>query len=198
VDSAGNLYFVDAGNHRVRKVSSAGVITTVAGNGVPGFSGDGGQAASAQLNNPHGLAMDAVGNLYIADSYNHRIRKITTTGIISTVAGNGKQGYSGDGGPAASAQLFNPNAIAVDSSGNLYIADTWNHSIRKVTNAGIISAVAGNGVSGFSGDDGPAASAQLNAPYGITVDSAGNLYIAEYGNHRIRKVTANNPDTQIP
>jgi uncharacterized protein (TIGR03437 family) len=185
VDSAGNLYIADNANSRIRKVSN-GVISTAAGNGTFGFSGDNGPATSAQLNGPYGVAVDSAGNLYIADSLNNRIRKVSN-GVISTVAGNGTQGFSGDNGPATSAQLNGPYGVAVDSAGNLYIADSLNNRIRKVTN-GVITTVAGSGTQGFSGDNGPATSAELYLPE-IAVDSAGNLYIADYGNRRIRRVT---------
>ena len=171
------LYIADTGNHRIRKVSN-GVITTVAGNGTAGFSGDNGPATSAQLNHPLGVAVDSAGNLYIADYWNNRIRKVSN-GVITTVAGNGNAGFSGDNGPATSAQLNYPTGVAVDSAGNLYIADSHNNRIRKVSN-GMITTVAGNGTSGFSGDNGPATSAQLYAPEGVAVDAAGNLYIADY------------------
>jgi len=187
VDSSGNLYIADFDNHRIRKVTSSGIISTMAGTGAFGYSGDGGAATSAQLDSPTGIAVDSSGNLYIADLFNHRIRKVTS-GIISTVAGTGAQGYSGDGGAATSAQLNRPYGVAVDSSGNLYIADRDNHRIRKVT-SGIISTVAGTGVASYSGDGGAATSAQLNYPYGVAVDSSGNLYIADRSNHRIRKIT---------
>ncbi len=186
VDSMGNLYIADEGNNRIRKVSS-GIITTVAGNGSPGFSGDGGPATSASLNGPLGVAIDAAGNLYIADSENNRIRKVSG-GTITTVAGNGVAGFSGDGGPAASASLDLPYGEAVDSAGSLYIADFRNQRIRKLS-GGTITTVAGNGTQGFSGDGGPAASASLNAPAGVAVDGAGNLYIADANNDRIRKVS---------
>jgi len=185
VDPAGNLYIADLRNSRVRKVSN-GVIITVAGNGVCcDFSGDNGPAASAQLYFPQGVAVDPGGNLYIADTRNNRIRKVTN-GVITTVAGSGNPGFSGDNGPAASAQLYVPAGVAVDSAGNLYIADTGNSRIRKVTN-GVITTVAGSGNPGFSGDNGPAASAQLSVPAGVAVDSAGNIYIAD--NARIRILT---------
>jgi sugar lactone lactonase YvrE len=190
IDAAGNLYVADTNNHLIRKVTADGVISTVAGNGTFGFSGDGGPATSAQLDNPQGVAMDTVGNLYIADTRNSRIRKVTADGVISTVAGNGTYGFSGDGGPATSAQLASPDGVAVDAAGNLYIADGLNGRIRKVTADGVISTVAGNGTYGFSGDGGPATSAQLRNPTSLSVDAAGNLYIADTGNYRVRKVSA--------
>lgn len=192
VDSAGNIYIVDSLNNRIRKVSAAtGVITTVAGNGTAGYSGDGGAATSAELNQPNGMAVDNAGNLYIADTANQRIRKVTaSTGIITTVAGNYTEGFSGDGGPATSAELAAPYAVVVDSAGNLYIADDSNNRIRKVNaSTGIITTVAGNGASGYSGDSGLATSAELDGPEGVAVDGAGNLYIADTANQRIRKVT---------
>ena len=187
VDAAGNLYIADTANHRIREVTN-GMITTVAGNGTRGFSGDNGPATSAQLNYPSSVAVDSAGNLYITDPYNNRIRMVTN-GVITTVAGNGGggQGFSGDNGQATSAQLNYPSSIAVDSAGNLYIADTDNERIRKVSN-GVITTVAGNGTYGFSGDNGPATSARLYHPGGVAVDSAGNLYVADSFNNRIRKV----------
>jgi hypothetical protein len=244
VDTAGTLFIADLFNHRVRKVTSDGVIKTVAGNGSQGYSGDGGPAAQAQLNRPSGVAVDAAGNIYIADAGNNRIRKVTPNGGISTVAGTGPQGFSGDGGPAISARLLDPWGVSVDGAGNLFIADTGNarirrvapngtistfaggatsglgdggqaisaqlamptgvavdalgnlfiadrnnNRVRKVTPDGVIRTVAGNGIQGFSGDGGAAVSAQLNYPHGIAVDAAGNLFIADYNNCRIRKVT---------
>jgi trimeric autotransporter adhesin len=197
VDSADNLYIADTGNNRIRKVTTAGIISTVAGNGTPGSSGDGGLATAAQLDGPSGVAVDSAGNLYIADQGNvaigdpgsQRIRKVTTAGIISTVAGNGTRGFSGDGGLATAAQLNLPSGVVVDSEGNLYIADQGNSRIRKVTTAGIISTVAGKGTWGFSGDGGLATAARLFGPNGVAVDSAGNLYIADYLDCRIRKIT---------
>ncbi len=186
VDSAGNLYIADWGNSRIRKVSG-GTITTVAGNGNPGFSGDGGPATSASLSGPTGVAVDSADNLYIADADNSRIRKVSG-GTITTVAGNENWGFSGDGGPATSAWLNAPEGVAVDSVGNLYIADTGNDRIRKVSRA-TITTVAGNGAYRFSGDGGPATSASLDGPWGLAVDSAGNLYIADTWNNRIRKVS---------
>ncbi|MBI6547178.1 MAG: hypothetical protein HY692_10320 [Cyanobacteria bacterium NC_groundwater_1444_Ag_S-0.65um_54_12] len=188
VDGAGNLYIVDNGKHCIRKVDTAGIITTVVGNGTPGYSGDGGPATSALLSTPGGVTMDSSGNLYIADYDNYRIRKIDTTGIITTVAGNGSLGYSGDGGPATSAQLYAPHNLTMDNGGNLYIAEFSNYRIRKVDTAGSITTVAGNGSQGYSGDGGPATSAQLDYPAGMAVDGAGNLYSADYHNCLIIKV----------
>jgi RHS repeat-associated protein len=154
-----------------------------------GFAGDGGPAAQALLFNPKGLALDSAGNLYIVDNGNHRIRKVTPAGIISTFAGNGTQGFSGDGGPAAAAQLNRPETVAVDSADNVYVADRWNHRIRKIDAAGIISTVAGNGAIGYNGEGIPAIEASLNLPAGVALDSAGNLFIADTFNCMIRKVT---------
>ncbi len=188
VDSSGNLYIADTANNVVRKVTTDGVIHPFAGNGTAGFGGDGGAATSAQLNGPRGLAADAAGNVYISDTKNARVRKVTPAGTISTVAGNGTSGYGGDGGAAASAQLYTPVGLAVDGSGNLYIADFNNNRIRMVTPGGTIGTVAGSGNAGYSGDGGPATGAQLNYPVGVAVDSGSNIYIADSGNYVIRKV----------
>ena len=188
VDSSGNLYITDRNNHRIRKVDSTGTITTIAGTGKDGFSGDGGPATQAQLNFPTGVAVDGEGNLYIADAPNDRIRKVDSIGTITTIAGTGEQGFSGDGGPATQAQLDHPRAVAVDGEGNLYIADRNNNRIRRVDSTGTITTIAGTGERRFGGDGGPAIRAQLDAPSGVAVDGAGNLYIADASNHRIRKV----------
>ena len=189
-DAAGNLYFVDLGNHRIRKVDSSGVITTIAGTGERGFGGDGGPATDARLSLPHGVAVDSDGNLFIADLSNHRIRKVDSAGVISTIAGTGEVGFGGDGGPATDAQLSFPYGVALDAAGNLYFTDSRNHRIRKVDSAGVISTIAGTGERGFGGDGGPAVQAQFTYPRGIAADSAGNLFIADWLNHRIRKVDA--------
>ncbi len=190
VDTAGNLFITHSLSNRVRRVDAAtGVISTVAGGGVE-EPGDGGPATSARLSGPEGMALDAAGNLFIADRSNRRIRRVDgVTGIISTVAGNGIGGFRGDGGPALLARLSNPQQVALDANGNLFIGG--GHRVRRVDAAtGIISTVAGNGLLGFSGDGGPATSARFSNPRGIAVDSAGNLFIADSSNHRIRRVDA--------
>jgi uncharacterized protein (TIGR03437 family) len=189
VDSAGNFYIADTANNVVRKVTTGGVISTIAGNGKAGYGGDGSAATGAQLNSPQGLAVDAGGNLYIADTQNARVRKVTAGGTISTVAGNGTPGFGGDNGTATAAQLNIPVGLAVDASNNLYIADFTNNRIRKVTPGGTISTVAGNGVPGYSGDNGAPLSARLSTPTGVAVDSSGNLYIADTGNNAVRMVS---------
>jgi uncharacterized protein (TIGR03437 family) len=191
VDSSGNIYIADTLNNVVRKVSSSGTITTFAGNGTAGYGGDGGAASAAQLNRPQGIAVDASGNVYVADSQNARVRKISG-GTISTVAGSGTPGYGGDGAAATAAQLFVPIGIAVDSAGNLYIADFTNNRVRKVSTGGTITTVAGNGTAGYSGDGGPAANATLNGPTDVAVDSNGNLYIADLNNDVVREVSGGN------
>lgn len=197
LDTTGNLYIADRFNHRVRKVSPAGIITTVAGNGTAGFSGDGGQAAAASLQQPTAVTLDASGNLYIAEFANHRVRKVTTAGVISTFAGIGTAGFSGDGGAAAAAALNSPAGLAVSGSGEVFIADLNNNRVRKVQSNGIIVTVAGNGVGGFFGDGGLATSASLNTPLGLAVDGQGNLYIADSGNDRIRKVQVAQPSFSV-
>ncbi len=221
VDAAGNLLIADAGNERVRVVAAstgtfygqamtAGDIYTVAGDGTFGFSGDGGPATSAELNGPAGVAVDAAGNLLIADTGNERVRVVAhktgtfygqpmTGGDIYTVAGDGTQGFSGDGGPATNARLSFPEGVAVDAAGNLLIADFGNERVRVVAartgtfygeamTGGDIYTVAGDGTQGFSGDGGPATSAELGRPGGVAVDAAGNLLIADTANQRIRMV----------
>lgn len=243
LDRAGNLYVADSGNHRIRKIARDGTITTIAGTGSGGFSGDGGPATSAQLFSPTALAFDGAGNLYVADSGNNRVRRIGTDGRITTVAGNGVQdqspdgtpaleaalnvplgvavgpsgrlyiveedrvltiagdgtiqtvagalyssGYNGDNVAASSALLDSPTGIAVDAAGNVYISDTDNQRLRKVTTDGIIHTIAGTGAEGFTGDGGAATGAQLGGPYGLAVGSDGSVYVADHGNHRIRKI----------
>ncbi len=191
IDAAGNKYIADKGNNRIRMISAAGVITTIAGDGTASFSGDGGSAAAAEINAPTGVAVDAAGNIYIADCGNQCVRKINTSGIISTIAGtSGSGGYFGDGGPATAAHLFGPTEIAIDAAGNLYIADAHNHCIRKVNTSGIITRYAGAAIGGYSGDGGPATIAMLNSPTGVFADASGNIFIADELNSRIRKVSA--------
>jgi len=189
VDASGNIFVADDGNHRIREVSRTGVITTVAGTGVNGYSVDHGPAASARLSYPRGVALDAKGNLLIADLGNDRIRRVDANGTIATIAGSGLRGSSGDGGPAGAAELNGPYDVVADDDGNLYIADTQNHRIRKVDANGVITTIAGTGAAGFSGDGGQAIAAQLDDPRRVAVDAAGNVYVADSDNHRIRKVT---------
>ena len=198
LDGAGNLYISDGLNHRIRKVDSSGNISTVAGTGTQGYGGDGGAATAALLNTPADVALDGAGNLYIVDNNNHRIRKVDSAGNISTVAGTGTAGFSGDGGAAMAALLNHPVGVALDALGNLYIADQLNHRIRKIAtvpgfsagilSTGVITTVAGDGAQGYGGDGGAAVAAQLNLPVGVALDGAGNLYIADRSNNRIRKV----------
>jgi sugar lactone lactonase YvrE len=194
VDRQGNLFIADSYNARVRKVSPDGMTVTVAGSGLDGDAGDGGPVIQARIYFPTAVAVDAAGNLFIADTGNHRIRKVDASGAITTLAGTGVAGFAGEGGAATSAQLHEPRGLALDDKGNLYIADSYNHRVRKVSLAGVITTVAGTGPGtreasgGFSGDGGPATAAQLNFPEGVAVDSAGNLFVADSGNHRVRKV----------
>ncbi len=191
-DTAGNLYVAEWDGNRVLKVTPSGTITPFAGNGTLGSCGDNGPAANACLTNPSGLAIDAAGALYIVETNGERVRKVSG-GVITTVAGKGTAGFSGDLGPATQAELHFPYGVAVDRSGNLYIADTGNGRVRMVQPDGRIRTVAGNGDSGFAGDGGPARSASFRAVSGVTVDAAGNLYLADQYNNRIRKVLAPPP-----
>ena len=170
------------------KAPAQDIITTVVGNNTAGFSGDGENALLAQINSPAGIAVDDKGNLYLADTQNHRIRKIDPNGNMLTIAGDGNQGYTGDDGIATAAQLNRPSGIAIDKLGNFYIADTGNHVIRKVDIVGKITTIAGNNNQGYSGDGGHAIHAKFNSPTAITIDNVGNLYIADTGNHVIRKI----------
>jgi YVTN family beta-propeller protein len=190
LNSAGDIFISDTGNNVIRKVDhSTGVITPVAGNGRAGFSGDNGAATSAMINTPRSLAVDAAGNLYIADTANNRVRKWNqSTHAITTFAGSGTAGFSGDGGLASAAKLNSPRGLAFDSLGNLFISDTGNNRVRKVDGGGVITTVAGTGVGGAAGDGGPAINAQLNFPFGLSFDGGGNLFIADTLNERIRMV----------
>jgi len=193
VDSSGNIYIADTDNCRIRKVdASTGIITTYGGNGICGYGGDGGLATNASFNKPKGLAIDSAGNLYVADTDNNRIRKIdATTGIVTTIAGTGVKGYSGDGGPATAAMLNKPEGLAVSNGGIIYIADTGNNRVRKIDTSGIITTYAGNGIKGYGGDGGPPGDAQLKKPTDVAVfnDVEGHILIADKDNNRIREVT---------
>lgn len=194
VDNSGNLFIADHSNNRIRKVDTNGIITTVAGNGSRGYSGDGGPATNTPLNFPPAVAVDSFGNLLIADLDNHRVRKVSTNGIITTVAGNGTLANTGDGGPATNASLCYPAGVGLDGSGNLFIADFYTNHVRVVNTFAIIPIItnlAGRGPAGFSGDGGPATNAELNGCTGVTVDNSGNVFIADADNQRIRKVGAN-------
>jgi uncharacterized protein (TIGR03437 family) len=200
LDSAGNLYIADTSNHRIRKIS-VGNITTVAGSGAicgntcdhGGYSGDGGPATSATMSFPADVALDSSGNLLIADSSNSVIRRVDSKGNITTVAGTGHPGFSGDGGPAGAAVLDTPDGVAADNAGNIFIADTGNQVIRVVDGFGIISTIAGNNKAGFSGDAGPGTSAELDKPFGLLVDPSGNVFFVDSVNNRIRELTPSGP-----
>jgi trimeric autotransporter adhesin len=193
LDGGGNLYFTNRSGNQVQELSN-GVLTTIAGTGAPGFGGDNGPAAGAELSAPSGIALDGLGNVYFADTGNQRVRKISH-GVISTVAGNGTAGFSGDNGPATSAQLnlqqspLLPAGVAADGSGNIFIVDAGNQRIRKVSN-GVITTIAGTGSMGYSGDGGPANSSELNNPSGIAVDTAGKVYFSDSSNGRVRVLTS--------
>ncbi len=190
IDGSGNLYFTDTGANVVRKVSTSGIITTIAGNGGKGFSGDGLQATNATLNGPHGLGVDSAGNVFIADTMNVRVRKVSTAGVITTVAGNGQAGSTANGAAATNTSLNYPWTVKADGAGNIYISDLQNLSVFKVNSSGIINAFAGTGTAGFSGDGGPASSAQLDGPAGLALDATGSVYIADAVGNRLRKVYA--------
>lgn len=189
VGPTGNVYVADSRNNVVRVIDGAHIIRTFAGMGTAGYAGDGGPATAAQLRNPTAVTVDAAGNVYIADSRNNVVRMVSAAGVISTVAGNNTAGYAGDGGPATAAQLRNPSGVAVDATGNIYVSDTRNFVVRKVS-AGIISTIAGNNTPGYSGDGGAATAAQLARPLGLTIDAAGNIYVADAWNNRVRRISA--------
>jgi len=191
IDSGGNLYIADLANHAIRKVDSAGTITTIAGSGTPGFNGDNIAATTAVLSLPSGVAVDSGGNVFISDSGNNRIREIVAaSGLIQTVAGTGAPGFSGDSGPATSAMISAPSRIALGGSNDLYIADTGNDVVRKVS-SGTITTVAGSQVPGNAGDGGIATKATISNPVGVAVDQSGNLYLSDPVNSRVRKVSNN-------
>jgi sugar lactone lactonase YvrE len=188
VDREGQLFIADSMNHRIRKVSKDGIMSTIAGTGVAGHSGDGGPATEAKLNGPYGVAVDNKGNLYVADQRNNRVRKIGPDGVITTLAGTDRRAFDGDDGPANKASLAGPDAMLVDDLGNVIIADSGNHRIRRVTPNGVITTIAGT-TQGYSGDGGPALKAQLNVPAALALDAKGNLYVGDFHNHVVRKMT---------
>ena len=189
-DPAGNLYVAETNRHVIDRIDISGGVTVVAGNGTQGFSGDSGLAIAAQLDSPQGLAVDSIGNLYIADTHNHRIRMVIAgTGIITTIAGSGVAGFSGDQAQAVLGRFNLPTALALDGAGNLDIADSNNHRIRQLNLAsGLLSTIAGNGLQSDAGDGGPALKASLDSPSGLAADSSQNLYLADTHNHRIRRL----------
>jgi sugar lactone lactonase YvrE len=197
LDASGNVYIADQNNHVVRKVTTAtGIITTIAGNGTAGLAVSG-PATATELQAPEGLAIDASGNLYIADANNHNVYKVNTAGMISTFAGVNTRGYTGDGGPATDAKFSYPSQVLFDRAGNLYISDFFDQVVRRVSTAGTITTIAGNGTGGFMGDGSPATAAELNGPDGMAFDLSGNLIIADVNNNRLRKLylsTSNIPE----
>lgn len=188
IDDTGNLYIADWANNRIRKVNTAGVIRTVAGTGTAGFSGDGGPATAAKTNVAGGVAFDGSGNMYICDDGNYRIRMVNTLGVISTIAGTGVVGYSGDGGPATAAELSYPVRVCADAAGNIYISDNGSYTIRMVNTSGVISTLAGTGTMGYTGDGGPATAAELGIAEGVSVDALGDVYVADMNNSVIRMI----------
>ncbi len=189
LDGKGNYYITDGYHDRIRKVDSAGTITTVAGSGMTGYNGDNIPATTAMLDRPVGLVVDRHGNIYFSDAYNNRVRKVDTAGIITTVAGNGNTLYNGDNIAADTAAISDPHFLALDESGNLYITEYGGHRIRKVNAAGIITTIAGNGVAGYTGDNGPATAARINTPYGIVLDS-GSIIFSDAQEDVVRKIDA--------
>ena len=194
-NAAGDLFIADSDNYVVREVNTSGVISTVAGNHTYGYSGNGGPATSAELSYPNDIAFNASGDMFIADESNNVIREVNLAGVISTVAGNTTAGNTGDGGPALTAELHSPTSVAFDAYGNMFITDSGNNDVREVNTLGVISTLVGTGTSGYTGNGGPAVDATLNIPQLLTIDSHGNLLIADYGNNAIREVAATPPVT---
>jgi serine/threonine-protein kinase len=193
LDSAGNLYVTDSGNNRVRKIDRSGVISTIAGTGARGSSGDTGPATSAKLASPTGIAMDALNDVFIADTGNNKVRVVNAGGTITTFAGTGSPGFGGDGGPATAANLAGPSGLGIDQAGNVYISDTLNNRIRVVSQPGTISTYAGTGHDGYSGDGGPATGARLDKPTGAVVGDSTHLYFSDTSNNRVRGITSGPP-----
>ena len=190
IDAADNIYFTDGANQRVRKISASGIITTIAGNGISGYNGNGIAATNAEFHNPNYVCLDGAGNIYVADRYNNQVREIDASGIIHSFAGDTTFGYSGDNGPATAAKLYEPLGVYADKFGNIYIGDTYNNVVRKVNATGIITTVAGNGIGGYSGDSGPATLGELGLPVGIAMNTEGDIYIANDGEDRVRRVSS--------
>lgn len=188
VDNHGNIFFTDDGNNMIRKVDASGIITTIAGTGTAGSLGNYGPAVAAQLSGPSGIALDHKGQVYIADVYNNAVRIIDTTGMIYNIAGGSGPGSIGNGGSAILCALYYPKGVTLDSAGNIFIVDQGNQAIRRINTGGVINGYAGNGTAGYSGDGGYGYMAELNNPTEVATDRAGNLYVADYSNHRIRKV----------
>jgi hypothetical protein len=184
----GDIYFADASNNVVRKIATSGIVTTVAGNGSSGFSGDGGPATNAQFNLCQNVILDDTGNIYISDLYNNRVRKVSVAGIVTTIAGTGTAGYNGDGGQATAARIAGPQGMAFDKYGNFYFAESGSVGIRKIAPSGIITTVAGHGASGYAGDGGQATAAIFHNILGIWIDSNDVIYLADKENYRIRKI----------
>jgi sugar lactone lactonase YvrE len=201
VAANGDIYITDTYHHQIRRLDASGAVTTIAGNGYAGSSGDGGPATEASLDTPHGVAVDNRGNVFIADSPNHRIRKVNlATGTITTVAGTGREGFGGDGGPATAARLNRPRFLIVAPDGSLIVADTANYRVRRIDSAGTITTIAGNGERGYSGDGGPATAARLDDPRGLALDEAGNLYVSNAEGSRVpavRRIDRNGTITTV-
>lgn len=189
LDSKGNVFVADVGNNRIRKITRDGLVTTVVGTGVPGYEGDGGPATKAQLNSPWGIALDTDDNLLIADSFNDVIRKVGSDGIIHTIAGNGQEGFDGDGGPARAAKFNTPQSLAIDATGRIYIGDEHNDAIRVIELDGTIRTLVGSKGPGFSGDGGPASHAQIADPESLRVRKDGSVLISVRDNARLRIIT---------
>lgn len=187
-DNSGNMYIADGGNHCIRKVNTMGIIYTIVGNGKVASSGDGGNAINASIQFPIAIAVDKENNLFIVDRWGACVRKVSNTGIITTICGNGNHKFSGDGGAAINATLASPTDIAIDSKDNIYIADNNNHRIRKINKKGQISTYAGTGIKGYDVDGTPARNCKINGPYGIYIDQKDNLYFSDNGNSIIRKI----------
>ena len=197
VDGDGNIFVAEWTGHRIRKISPSGTITTAVGVGAHGFQGDGGLSTESNIWSPSAIYVDGQRNLYIAEWGNNRIRKVTAGGTVTTLAGTGIAGFTGEGGPATDARINNPNGIFVDTSGNVYFSDLGNQRVRRITTDGRIETVVGDGTPGFSGDGGPATDASISNPAGLFLDAAGNLYLVDSGNGRIRRIDPSGTITTV-